>query len=68
MINGRWSGHRSDIQEHADVGLEDGTKGIEEPTMRVDLLLVLLFEAENDLNGDDAFLCTFNLQMGVDRD
>jgi hypothetical protein len=39
------------VDEHADVGLQHATKGLEEPTMGVDLLLVLLLQAEEHLHG-----------------
>ena len=38
------------IQQDADLGVEDPTKGVEQPTMRVDLLAVLLLQAEDHLN------------------
>jgi hypothetical protein len=37
------------------------TKGVEEPRMRVDLLLILLPEAEESLYWDGAFLSAFDL-------
>lgn len=36
--------------------------------MRIDLLLVLLLETEDDLNRDMSFLSTFNLEAGADTD
>ena len=33
------------------VGLDEGTKGVEEPSVTVQLLLVLFLETEDDLNG-----------------
>ena len=64
MVDRGRTRHRADIEEYADVGLEDGTKGVEEPAMRVDFLLVLFFEAEDDLDGDDASLRTLDLHGG----
>ena len=32
------------------VGLDEGTKGVEEPSVTVQLLLVLFLETEDDLN------------------
>lgn len=58
----RGLGKTYDIQQHADVGLQDGTKGIEEPPMRVDFLLVHLLQAEQDLHGDDALFRAFDLE------
>jgi len=48
MVSRRGPWHGTDIKEDTDIGLEDGTESIEEPAMRVDLLLILLFET-NDL-------------------
>ena len=64
MVYRRRARHRSDIQEDTHVGLENGAKGIEEPPMGVDLLRVLLLEAEDDLYGDGAPLGAFNLHGG----
>lgn len=52
MINRSRSRHSSDIDKDANVGLEDRTEGVEEPTMRVDLLLVLFLQTEDDLHRD----------------
>ena len=54
MINRSGSGHGSDIDKNANVGLEDGTEGVEEPTMRVDLFLILFLQTEQNLDGDMA--------------
>ena len=54
MINRSRSGHSADIDKNANVGLKDRTEGIEEPAMRVDLLLVLLLETEYKLYRDVA--------------
>ena len=42
-------GFRADIEQDADVGLQQRTECVEEPAMRVELLLVLLLQAENNL-------------------
>jgi hypothetical protein len=42
MINRAWTRHCTNIEQDADIGLEDGAKGVEEPTMGVDLLLIFL--------------------------
>jgi len=68
MVYRRRARHGTHIEEDADVGLEDGAKGVEEPSMRVDFLLVLFFEAEYDLDGYDAFFCAFDFEAGVDGD
>ena len=52
MVNRSGPGHSSDIDKNANVGLEDGTEGVEEPTMRVDLFLVLLLQTEQNLDWD----------------
>lgn len=67
MIDRRRAGHGADVEEDADVGLEDGSEGVEEPAVGVDLLLVFLFEAEDDLDGDDAFFGAFDFVGGRDR-
>lgn len=46
MVYGGGPWHGADIEEDTDIGLEDGTKRVEEPAVRVDLLLVFLFETE----------------------
>jgi hypothetical protein len=55
MIYRRRTGFGSYIEEDTDVWLEDGSEGVEEPPVRVDFFLVFFFEAEDDLDGDDAF-------------
>lgn len=54
MIDALRSGHSPNIEQNADIRLQDLPKRIEKPPMRVDLLLVSLFEAEEDLYGHDA--------------
>ena len=68
MVYRRRARHGTHIKEDANVGLEDGAKGVEEPSMRVDFLLVLFFEAEYDLDGYNAFFCAFDFEAGVDGD
>lgn len=53
---------RAYVEQYAHIRLQDGPKGVEEPAVRVDLLLILLLETENDLNGNDAFVRRFNLE------
>lgn len=64
MINGGRTGHGADVEEDADVGLEDGPEGVEEPAVGVYLFLVFFFEAEDDLDGDDAFFGAFDFVGG----
>ena len=40
MVDRVGARHSADVEEDADVGLENGAEGVEEPSMRVDLLLV----------------------------
>jgi len=42
------------VQKNANVGLDERSKSIEEPAVRVEFLLVLLFKAEDDLDGNAA--------------
>lgn len=60
MIDRSRTWHRADIEEDAYIGLQDRAEGIEEPAVRIDFLLVLLFKAENDLDRDDSLFCTFD--------
>lgn len=60
MVDRGWAWHGAHIEENTDVWLEDGAEGIEEPPMRVNLLLILLFEAEYDLHGNDTLLRPFD--------
>jgi hypothetical protein len=46
MIYTTRSRHRTHIQQHTHVRLEDGSESVEEPSMGVYFLLVLFFEAE----------------------
>ena len=64
MVNRSGSGHGSNINKDANVWLEDRTKGVEEPTVRVDLFLVLLLQTEQDLDGDMAAFGPLNVEGG----
>ncbi|RUS32050.1 hypothetical protein BC938DRAFT_476390 [Jimgerdemannia flammicorona] len=66
VIDGGVTGPRTDIEQDTDVGLDDGTKGLEEPTMGVDFLGILLLQTEHDLDGDDVFVRTLEFELGVD--
>ena len=61
MINRAWPRHCTDIEQDANIWLENRAKGVEEPTMGVDLFLIFLFETEDDLHGHNAFLRAFEL-------
>ena len=52
MIDRCRARHSAHVEENADVGLQNGSKSVEEPTVGVYLLLTLFFEAEDDLDGD----------------
>ena len=67
MVDRRGSRHGSDIEENADIGLQDGAERVEEPTVRVDFLLVLLLQAKDDLDWNVALLRAFDLQVGAHR-
>ena len=54
MVEGFAAGTGAAVEEDADVGLEDGAEGLEEPAMGVDFLLILLFETEDHLTWHDA--------------
>ena len=51
----------ANVQKDANIRLENRSKGIEEPAMRVDLLLILLLETEDNLHRDDSLLCALDL-------
>ena len=51
IVNGRASGLGSDIEQNAHVGLDKRAKRVEEPSVTIELLLVLLLQAEDDLYG-----------------
>ena len=53
------------IKEHADVRLKHSPKGVEEPAMRVDLLLVLFLHTEDNLRGHDALVRILELEIFV---
>ena len=61
MINRAWTRHCTDIEQDANIGLENGAKGVEEPTMGIDLLLIFLLETKDDLHGHNTFLRAFEL-------
>jgi len=54
MVEGVVAGTGTAVEKDADVRLEDGAKGLEEPTMGIDFLLIFLFETEYHLTWHDA--------------
>jgi hypothetical protein len=68
MVYRHRTGFGTDIEEDTDSRLENGAKGVEEPTMRVDFLLILFLEAEYDLDGYNALFCALDFEVGVDGD
>ena len=61
VVNRSRAGHSPHVQQYTNVWFQDRTESVEEPTVRVDLLLVLLLQAEDDLHGHEALLCAFDL-------
>ena len=51
VVDGVFARFRTRIDENTDVRVQDTAKGLEEPPVGVDLLLVLLLEAEEHLHG-----------------
>lgn len=45
------AGLRPGVDEDDDLGVQDAAEGVEEPAVRVDLLAVLLLQAEHELHG-----------------
>ena len=68
MIDRARARPRADVKKDADIWLKNRAKGVEEPAMRIDLLLVLLLEAEDYLHGDDTLLGALDLVRLRDRD
>lgn len=48
-VNTRSARLRSSINQDANIRVQHGTKGLEKPTMRVDLFLILFLQTEHDL-------------------
>lgn len=61
MVDRRRTWHGAYIEQHAYVGFQDRAERVEEPPVRIDLLLVLLLETEDDLHGHHALLCALDL-------
>lgn len=66
MINTLRSRHSPHIQKHNHIRLKQRTKRIERPPMAVDLLLVLLLHAKEDLRGYDALVGVSEVQVRVE--
>ena len=64
MVYGSRAGRCTNVEEHTDIGLKDGSKSVEEPAMGVDLVLALFFETKNELNRDYTILCALNPHRG----
>ena len=58
----------ANVQKDANIRLENRSKGIEEPAMRIDPPLIILLETEDDLYWDDSLLRVFDLIRLGDRD
>lgn len=68
MVDGSGAGHSSDIKKNTDVWLKDRTKSVEEPTMGINFLLILLLETEDNLNGTSTSLRTLKAEFWCDGD
>ena len=61
MINRAGARHRTDVQKDANVRLKNRSKRVEEPAVRIDLLLVFLLQAKDDLHWGNTFRRAFDL-------
>ena len=52
MVNAGGTRHGTDVEENADVWLKDWTESVEEPSMGIDLFLILRFQHKNYLDWD----------------
>jgi hypothetical protein len=68
VVEGLGSRLSSHVEQDANVGVQRAAKGIEEPSVRVKLLRVCLFQAEYHLAGYNALLGTLELEIGIERD
>lgn len=57
-----------DVEQNAHVGAEGLAKGVEEPAMGIEFLLVFFLEAENNLARHDALLGALEFEIGIQRD
>ena len=67
MVQRVAAGPCSDIQQDADVGVQGPTEGIEEPSMGVEFLQVILLQAKDHLAWYDSLLCAFEFEIRVER-
>ena len=51
LVDRRARGFCTDIKKNTNIGLDERPKRVEEPSVTVQLLLVLLLQAENNLHG-----------------
>jgi len=61
MINRARARHRTDVQEDANDRLKNGPKCVEEPAVRIDIFLLFLLQAKDDLHGNNTLLRPFDL-------
>jgi hypothetical protein len=59
---------RAHIEEDTHVWIQAFCESVEEPSMRIDLLLIPFFQCEDDLNGHDTAFCTLVLQVRRESD
>lgn len=67
MVQRRAARSGTDVEQNADVRVQGLPKGVEEPTMRVQLPLVLFLQTEDQLAGHDALLGALELEIRVER-
>lgn len=67
MVEGIAARASTNIEQDANIGVECPAKGVEEPSVRVELAAVLFLEAENHLAGNNALLGTLELEVRVKR-
>lgn len=66
MIDALRPRHRAYVQQYTHIGLQARAKGVEKPTMAVDLLRVALLHAEQDLRGHDTLIRVAEVQVLVE--
>lgn len=59
MVDTRISRLGSDIKKNTNIWIQAPRKSIKEPSMGIDLFLILLFECKDNLYGDDTAFCAF---------
>jgi hypothetical protein len=68
MVERLGSRFGSNVEQNANIGVQRPAESIEEPTMRVQLLLIALFQAEDHLAGHNALLGALELEIGIQGD